>query len=124
MKLLIVGLGGFLGSVIRYLTGGWVQNAFPMMSFPVGTLFINVSGCLIIGFLGGLSDIYSVFTPYARLFVFIGVLGGYTTFSTFGNETMALMRDGQFLWVFMNVFFSVGAGLFAVWLGQSLSRFA
>jgi CrcB protein len=124
MKLLLVGLGGFTGSVMRYLAGSWVHEAFPAVSFPIGTLFVNVTGCLIIGFLGGLSEFYNVFTPHVRLFVFIGVLGGFTTFSTFGNETMALMRDGQFLWASMNVLLSVGAGLFAVWLGQALSRFA
>ena len=124
MRLLLVGLGGFAGSVMRYLASGWVQGAFPMASFPIGTLFVNVSGCLVIGILGGLSEFYNVFTPHARLFVFVGILGGFTTFSTFGSETTALMRDGQFLWAFINVFSSVGAGLLAVWLGQTLSRFA
>jgi CrcB protein len=122
VRILLVGLGGFVGSVIRYLSSGWMHEAFPAVSFPIGTLFVNVAGCLVIGILGGLSEIYSVFTPHVRLFVFVGILGGFTTFSTFGNETMALMRDGQFMWAFINVFSSVGAGLFAVWLGQAFSR--
>nr|HPQ66639.1 CrcB family protein [bacterium] len=88
-NLLIVGLGGFVGSVLRYSVSGWVQRLAPEGSFPLGTLAVNVTGCLVLGFLGGLAENLEVFAPGTRVFVFLGVLGGFTTFSSFGYETQA-----------------------------------
>ncbi len=121
-NILLVGAGGFFGSIARYLLSGWVHNAIPYTRFPYGTLTVNVFGCLLIGFLGGLAEMRNVFGPETRLFLFIGFLGGFTTFSTFGHETMALLRDGDGLRAFANILFSITICLMAVWLGNTISR--
>ena len=96
-QIIIVGLGGFAGSILRYLVSGWVQRLADSALFPYGTLSVNVLGCLAIGLLGGWADNAELFSPSTRLFLLIGVLGGFTTFSTFGYETMALLRDRRWL---------------------------
>ncbi len=122
IKLLIVGTGGFFGSVSRYLLSGWVHSALPFSRFPYGTLAVNVFGCLLIGFFAGLADTKNVLGPDARLFLFIGFLGGFTTFSTFGHETMAFMRDAEGLKAFANIMLHITICLMAVWLGNVISR--
>ena len=119
--LLLVGVGGFLGSVSRYLVGGWMHRALGT-GFPYGTLTVNVLGCLAIGLLGGLAETRQMITPEARLFLFIGLLGGFTTFSSFGYETLAFARDGEFVIAGLNVILQMGLGLGAVWLGILASR--
>jgi CrcB protein len=118
----MVGSGGFLGSVLRYLLGGWVYDAFPAVSFPIGTLAVNVSGCLAIGVLGGLFEVRQAFGPEARLFLMIGVLGGYTTFSSFAFETLALARDAELLRALANIALQTVLGLAAAWLGYALIK--
>jgi CrcB protein len=120
-KALYVGIGGFIGSVLRYWVSGAVQQVANNPVFPLGTLAVNLFGCLVIGFLSQLADARGVFTPEARLFVFVGILGGFTTFSSFGNETMNLLRSGEGLPGFLNVSIHIFAGLGAVWLGRSLA---
>jgi len=95
LDLVLVGAGGAIGSVLRYLASGFVQRLDLWGSFPGGTLAVNLIGCTVIGLLGGLSDSRYLFGPSARLFVFIGVLGGFTTFSSFSHETLALIRGGE-----------------------------
>jgi fluoride exporter len=80
---LIAGGGGFLGSLARYLVGTWLHRALPNALIPYGTLTVNVAGCFIIGFFGGIARMRPIFTPEVRVFVFIGILGGFTTFSSF-----------------------------------------
>jgi CrcB protein len=120
-EILAVGLGGFIGSILRYLVSGWAQTLSASGSFPYGTLAVNVAGCLVLGLLGGLSDSLGVFSPTARALLFIGVLGGFTTFSTFGYETTALARDGQMAAALANVGLSVVLGLAAAWVGYALA---
>lgn len=122
LAIMLVGIGGFLGSVLRYLVGGWVHRVLDNPWFPYGTLFVNLIGCLIIGFLGGLTETRQVFAPETRLFLFLGVLGGFTTFSSFAYETSAFLNDGQILLASFNVGSQVVLGLVAVWLGSCLSR--
>ncbi|MBW2011953.1 MAG: CrcB family protein, partial [Deltaproteobacteria bacterium] len=88
-----------------------------------GTLTVNVMGCFFIGFGGGLMESRQLFTPEARLFVFTGLLGGFTTFSTFGYESFNLARDGQMIGVLLNIGLHLLLGLAAVWAGNLLSRF-
>lgn len=121
-RVLLVGLGGFIGSAVRYGLGGWLARLKSGWSFPIETLVINVTGCLVIGLLAGLAETRGVFTGPTRAFLFIGVLGGYTTFSTFGYETFQLMRDGQFGVAALSVTLQVGVGLTAVWAGDALAR--
>ena len=121
MKIIIaIGLGGACGSILRYLVAGWAQRLSNTTIFPVGTLTVNVIGSLLIGILAGLSESVGVFGPSARAFLLIGLLGGFTTFSTFAYETTALTRDAQFFTAFLNIALQVTTGLFAAWLGYKL----
>jgi fluoride exporter len=121
IKALLVGLGGFVGSISRYLLGGFVQQLSQSVDFPYGTLTVNLIGCFVIGFLSQLAESRGVFTPETRLLVFIGVLGGFTTFSSFGNETLNLFRDGQAWMALGNIGANVILGLVLVWLGRTIA---
>jgi CrcB protein len=122
LLVLLVGIGGFIGAVMRYLVTNWVQDFFQTLSLPYGTLTVNITGCLMIGLLAGLSENRNLFGPEARALLFIGVLGGFTTFSTFGYETIQLLRDGESLAAFSNIGLQVCLGLAAVWVGYSASQ--
>ena len=122
LALLLVGAGGFLGSVFRYVLSGWVHRILDNPWFPYGTLVVNVSGSVAIGFLSGLAENRSLFTSDARLFVFIGILGGFTTFSSFALETFSLARNAQIAAALANIMMQVFLGLLGVWFGNLLSR--
>lgn len=121
-KIILVGLGGFIGSVLRYLASGCVQQWTKSVDFPYGTLTVNFIGCLIIGFLSQLAETRGAFSAEVRAFVFVGALGGFTTFSTFGNETMNLWRDSESLLALANIIAHLVLGLGAVWLGRVLAH--
>jgi len=123
VNIVLVGSGGFLGAVCRYLLGGLVHQVTQISAFPLGTLVVNILGCLLIGAGGGLMELRQLFTPELRLFLLIGFLGGFTTFSTFGLESWTLLRDGEFLFASINVVGQVLAGLTAVWFGYGLTRY-
>ena len=118
-SVLYVALGGALGSVSRYLVGTWAQNASKSIDFPYGTLTVNLIGCFIIGFLSHLAETRGVFTPETRSLVIIGVLGGFTTFSSFGNDSINLLRDGETFNALANISANVILGLALVWLGRA-----
>lgn len=120
-NILLVGAGGFIGSALRYLASGYVQQSTKSIDFPYGTLAVNVIGCFIIGLLAQLAESRGVFTSESRLFVFTGILGGFTTFSSFGNETLNLARDSQMMNALANIGANVIIGLLAVWLGRTVS---
>ncbi len=122
-KLFLIGIGGFIGSVMRYSLSGAVQQLSKSISFPFGTLFVNLLGCLAVGFLSYLTEERGLFTAVQRQLVFVGILGGFTTFSTFMNETMHLSMDGRFFLMVMNVVSHVVFGLSAVWLGRAAAHF-
>ncbi|MBI5090969.1 MAG: fluoride efflux transporter CrcB [Candidatus Hydrogenedentes bacterium] len=122
VNVLLVGAGGFLGSIARYLLGGWVHRVLDNPWLPWGTFAINVLGCLFIGFLAGLAETRQAISPEARLFLMVGILGGFTTFSTFGYETFALLQDGQWAPAIANAIGQVVLGLVAVWMGYSIAR--
>ena len=119
-NLLLIGLGGFMGALLRYSVGGLIQNLSKSMSFPYGTLFVNLLGCLLIGALSQVAETRGVISPEARSFIFVGLLGAFTTFSTFGNDSVSLFRDGKDLLSFVNIGSHLILGLPAVWPGQSL----
>jgi fluoride exporter len=120
-NVLIVGFGGFMGSVLRYLVSGWVQQISKSLDFPYGTLTVNLVGCFGIGILAQLAETRGILTSEARLMVFIGLLGGFTTFSSFGNDTLNLARSGQLFNALINVFFNLAFGLLLVWLGRTIA---
>lgn len=113
-----VAIGGALGSVSRYLLGVWTQSLSKSLDFPVGTLTVNLLGCFVIGFLSHLAESRGAFTPESRAFIFIGILGGFTTFSSFGNDTLNLLRDGETFNALANIGANVIVGLSLVWLGR------
>jgi len=119
---LAVGIGGCLGSIARYWLSGAVQRYSASDGFPFGTLAVNVLGCLLLGWVIGLVEYRQLFGPNVRLFLTIGVLGGFTTFSTFGYETFALMRDNQLLLALANVAGNVVTGVVAVTAGWFLAK--
>lgn len=121
-RLVLIGLGGMIGTLLRYGTGGLVARWKGGATFPLETLVINVAGCLAIGFLAGLSETRGILSSSARSFLFIGLLGGFTTFSTFGYETFQLLRDGQFGAGLGSVALQFTLGLGAVWAGDVLAR--
>lgn len=118
---IFVALGGAFGSVLRYLLAAWTQSISRSIDFPYGTLAVNLIGCFVIGFLAELAESRGVFTPESRVFVFIGILGGFTTFSSFGNETINLLRDGESFNALANVGANVIVGLILVWLGRTVA---
>ena len=115
-----VGVGGLIGSILRYLLSGLVHDWSKRDDFPVGTLAVNVVGCLVIGLLSQLAEARGAFSPATRAFIIIGVLGGFTTFSSFGNETVNLWRDGEHMLGYLNVAAQLVLGLGAVWLSRLL----
>ncbi len=123
LKLIFVGLGGFLGSISRYLVSGLVYTMLEEPWLPYGTFAVNITGCFLIGFLSGLAEMRQVLTPEIRLFVFVGFLGSFTTFSTFGYELFTFARDGQFIAALTNLSLHFVLGFGAVWFGFTLSKF-
>jgi CrcB protein len=117
----VVGSGGFIGALARYGIGGLVHRQVPLSVFPWGTLVVNLTGCLMIGLLAGFAESRQLFGPQFRLFVLIGILGGFTTFSTFGFETFAMLREAEYWRAGANVGMNVVFGLTLVWLGYELA---
>jgi CrcB protein len=122
LKLLLVGIGGFVGAVSRYTASGLVYRWVDAPALPYGTLVVNIVGCFLIGFLGGLSDMRQLFTPETRLLVFVGFLGGFTTFSSFEFEVFTFVRDGQLSMALLNMFLHLILGFGAVWLGYTVTK--
>jgi len=119
---LLVGTGGFVGSILRFGAGGLVYRLFPAASLPYGTLTVNVVGCFLIGLLGGLGDSRQFATTELRLFLFLGLLGGFTTFSAFGYETLTLFRDAEHFRAGANVGLHLVLGLASVSAGYALGK--
>jgi fluoride exporter len=120
MRVLLVGAGGCLGSVARYLLSGFVQAAVPESLFPFGTLAVNVLGSAGIGFLWELAEQYGALSDLSRAFWIIGFLGGFTTFSAFANETFTLARDSEYAGAAANIIAQLVVCLGAVWFGRIL----
>jgi len=120
--LLLAGLGGCLGSMLRFALANALARWKSGWSFPIETLVVNVTGCLAIGLLAGAFETRGVLPPATRAFLFVGVLGGYTTFSAFGAETFQLLRTGQMGFAVASVSLQVSLGLAAVWAGNALAR--
>ena len=120
-KLLLIALGGSAGALLRYLVSGWVQQ-LSGGSFPLGTLIVNLIGCLAIGFLAAVFTGPLIVREEYRIAVLVGLLGSFTTFSTFGYETLTLIRDGALWPALASVTGNVVLGVTAVWLGRALVR--
>ena len=110
-----------MGSISRFLASRLMQNHFPS-TFPYGTFFVNITGCLLIGLIYGFSDRSSLLTPGWKMFLTVGFCGGFTTFSTFANENLALLRDGDFFHFFIYIGLSVFLGIGATFLGVVITK--
>ena len=118
MQLILIAVGGALGSVGRYALSTAVQR-FSSPFFPYGTFVVNVLGCLAFGIIMGAARERFVLGPSERAFLLIGILGGFTTFSTFSYETFALLQDGEFARAFANAAGQLICGLVALWAGYA-----
>jgi CrcB protein len=117
----IIGLGGFLGAVARYTVSLWIGQKWGR-SFPLGTFAVNISGCFLIGLLMPLLTERFMINPQWRLFLTVGFLGAYTTFSTFEYETGSLLKDGELAIAMMNIIFSVVVGFVALKIGELIAK--
>ena len=121
-KICAVGAGGFLGASSRYVLAVIVQSKFPSSEFPYGTFLVNILGCFLIGFLLALFGVKNWGNEELRLFLFVGVLGGFTTFSTFANDSFLLFKEGELLLGLANAGGQLILGLLFVWIGYSLVK--
>lgn len=122
VNVLLVGAGGLIGAVMRYLIRAWIQSVSGSSWTPYGTLTVNVVGCFLIGLIAGLAESRQFLGEGTRAFVIAGVLGGFTTFSAFGYETITMVREDHLVAAAGNVGLQVGLGLTAVWIGFSVSQ--
>ena len=113
-----VGAGGFIGAILRYLISGFVQNLTQSVTFPHGTLAVNIIGCFLIGIISYLVESQAGISPEMRLLVLVGILGSFTTYSTFSAETMNLLQDQRFFLGLINIGTHIILGLSAVLLGR------
>ena len=120
-RILLIGLAGLFGTLGRYWLSGVAARRFGE-TFPVGTLLVNVMGCFLAGFLFYLMQERFLVNQTARTVILVGLLGGFTTFSSFGLQTFTLIRDSQFGYAALNVVVSNLAGLLMVWVGYTLAR--
>lgn len=121
LTLALVGVGGLIGASSRYAVGRWVNDMAGNPAFPYGTLAVNVVGCLLIGVLAGLAATRTILGVDTRAFLIVGVLGGFTTYSAFGLETVELIRRGEFFVGLSNVVLQITLGLAAVWVGLKIA---
>jgi CrcB protein len=120
-SLLFVGIGGGIGSILRYAISLFVGRHVPI-AFPLGTFLVNISGCFLIGVFYSLATKYTGFNPEWRLFLITGICGGYTTFSTFSYDGLILLRQGSNLYFMLYVLGSVVFGLLATFAGAAIFK--
>ena len=120
-NILLVGAGGFVGSVLRYLSSLGAQRVLAEPLLPYGTFAVNVVGCFAIGLLAGLADSRQVLSPEARLILMVGLLGGFTTYSTFGYDSLAILKNTGVGAAGLYVGLHIVVGIAAVWLGHTIT---
>lgn len=119
--LLIIGIGGFFGAILRYLISGWVQNN--IITFPVGTMAVNFIGCFILGLVMYLSEYEGFFTEETRIFLTIGLLGAFTTMSTFSYESFQLLEDKEILLFGSNLVGTITLAFLGIYLGKMIVEY-
>ena len=129
IKWILIAVGGAVGSLMRYAVQGWVQDwagdgleRWTGRTFPIGTLAVNATACLAMGLLTGYFAGSQLIRQEYRIALTVGLLGGYSTFCTFGYETFQLVNDGEFGLALLNMFLSCGIGLATIWIGYRLAE--
>lgn len=117
--ILLVGIGGFLGAIFRYLISGWIQDG--LVTFPLGTLGVNFLGTFLLSLIMYLSEYKGLFTEETRIFLTIGLLGAFTTMSTFSYESFKLLEQKETLLLSLNVIGTIILTFFAVYLGKIIA---
>ncbi len=120
INVIYVGIGGFLGAILRYALGSYIGNITRHLPFYFSTLTVNIIGCVLIGLLTGFFETQKIMNPEIRLFLMLGLLGSFTTFSTFSLDTMVLFGEDRFFLGVLNVFSHVLLGLGGVVAGREL----
>jgi CrcB protein len=120
LNLLAIAIGGAIGAIARYLLSTFVLRVSGTL-FPLGTFVVNAIGCLVFGAIAGATSQRVQISSTVRLFLLTGILGGFTTFSSYAFESFALVRDGQFAWATINVVGQVVAGLIGLWAGYAIA---
>jgi len=120
-NILLIAIGGAIGSVGRYGCQKWIYQLFPH-PFPLGTFVVNILGSLLIGLFFGLSEKGNIMSPEWRIFLTTGLCGGYTTFSTFSFESLVLLKEGNYGYALLYIVLSVVLGLMAVWFGTIIVK--
>ena len=120
-KIILIALAGLVGTLLRYWLSGFVARQYGE-TFPWGTMAVNLIGCLVAGAVFFLTEERFLVSPTVRTVILIGLLGGFTTFSSYGLQTFTLLRDGEFGLAILNVITSNILGLFMVWVGNILGR--
>lgn len=125
VSVIVVALGGAVGATARFALSGWLLYLHPGASFPWATCAVNILGCFIAGLISGLNERYQFMTPEMRLLLFTGLLGGFTTFSAFGIETVALLKRGEWtvaaLYITASVMIGCGGVALGVWCTRGSS---
>jgi fluoride exporter len=120
-SIMLIGSGGFIGSVSRFLASRYIQNTM-LSSFPWGTFLVNITGCFLIGIFYGISERSDILTTEWRLFLTVGFCGGFTTFSTFAQENIGLLRDGELYYFLLYTGLSIFIGLSATFFGSLITK--
>src|SRR5512140_2728568 len=120
--ILLIGTGGFIGSVSRYLVSKYFQNLL-LSSFPFGTFIVNITGCFLIGLIYGFAEKGNQLSTEWKMFLAVGFCGGFTTFSTFASENLAFLHDGDFFHFSLYTGLSIFLGLTATFLGNAITKF-
>lgn len=119
--ILFIGLGSFTGGVLRFLMSRWLQH-WVLGAFPLGTFVVNVLGCLAIGLFYGLFEQGNLMNPNLKMFLTVGLCGGFTTFSTFMNENFLLAKDDNFFYMALYVMLSLLVGFFMLYVGHMITK--
>lgn len=122
IKLVVIGSGGFIGAISRYVLGNFAQSFFPNSVYPIGTTIVNIVGCFLIGLAMSLFEAKGWVNQELRLFLFVGILGGFTTFSTFLHDSLFLYQQNEMTSAFLNIGLQVVLGLVFIWIGYALAK--
>jgi len=122
LQLFVIGMGGFVGAILRFVVSTHIQQLNKGLFFPWGTLTVNLLGCLLMGGLIHLNESWQIFSPEIKSFILIGLLGSFTTYSTFSNDALSLIMNHRYMASMVYMSTQLIVGLLAVFLGRFISQ--